>query len=130
MRIRRIALALSLLWPAPLLAEPVPAVVDVCFVPAETCSDRIVRIIDAAQSEIRVEAYGFSARPILRALARAKARGVDVAVLLDRSDLHGRRVGFSTMVAAGVPVWIDQVPGIAHVKAIIVDRQPGDRWLL
>jgi phosphatidylserine/phosphatidylglycerophosphate/cardiolipin synthase-like enzyme len=51
---------------------------QVCFVPAERCDLRIVTAIDAAQPEIRVQAYGFSARPIIDALVRARRRGVDV----------------------------------------------------
>lgn len=119
----RHALALLLaLSAAPALADPAPAVVDTCFVPAEHCDGRIVAAIDAATRSIRVEAYGFSARPIIAALARAKARGVDVAVLLDKSNERARG-GLAAMQRAGIPVWIDRVSGIAHVKAIVIDER-------
>lgn len=107
----------------PAAAEPAPAQIDTCFVPAEACAGRIVAAIDGARSEIRVEAYGFSARPIIAALLRARQRGVDVAVLLDRTNEHGRGSGLAALERAGIPVWIDRVPGIAHIKAIVIDRR-------
>jgi phosphatidylserine/phosphatidylglycerophosphate/cardiolipin synthase-like enzyme len=106
-----------------LIAPAASASVETCFVPAQHCDMRIVAAIDAARSEIRVQAYGFSSRPILAALVRAHARGVDVQVLLDRSNEQGRRTGLTMMREADIPVWIDHVPGIAHVKAIIIDRR-------
>ncbi len=125
--LRRVALlALPLLVLAPLrpsLAERVPAEVSVCFVPGEACADQIVAAIAAARREVRVQAYGFSAAPILSALAAARARGVDVAVILDRSDLRRLCERDSALLAAGVPVWIDHVSGIAHNKVIVIDRR-------
>jgi phosphatidylserine/phosphatidylglycerophosphate/cardiolipin synthase-like enzyme len=104
------------------LASPVPAQASVCFTPASHCADRIVQAIDAAQQQIRVQAYGFTAAPILRALALAAARGVDVQVLLDKSNISWRYSGAESMRRAGIPVWIDYLPAIAHAKLIIVDR--------
>jgi phosphatidylserine/phosphatidylglycerophosphate/cardiolipin synthase-like enzyme len=117
----RIGFLLALALAGPAIAAP--ADVSVCFVPAEACADRIEAAIDGAASEIRVQAYGFTARGILAALVRAKARGVDVAVLLDKSDERGKRAGLSAMLDAGIPVAIDRVGGIAHVKAIVIDRR-------
>lgn len=122
MRALRWAL-LPVVWATAAAAQPAPAAVDVCFVPATSCVDAVVAAIDGARSEIRVEAYGFTSAPILAALVRAHARGVDVAVLLDRSAERGRRTGLTDMEAASIPVWIDRVSGIAHIKAIIIDRR-------
>jgi len=107
----------------PARAEKMPAEVSVCFVPGEPCASEIVSAIDAARHEVRVQAYGFSARPILAALASARTRGVDVAVILDRSDERHLCDRVGTLLAAGVPVWIDHVPGIAHNKIIVIDRR-------
>lgn len=120
---------------------PAPARVSACFVPAQSCLGTIVAAIDGAQAEIRVQAYGFTSAPILSALAAAKARGADVQVILDKSDDPGahediadnaatprwtsRRHGYFGaiyMANAGVPVWIDDMPAIAHNKLIVVDR--------
>lgn len=104
-------------------AEKWPAEVSVCFVPGEPCASRIAEAIATARSEIRVQAYGFSATPILNALAAARAQGVDVAVILDRSDALRLCERAGALLAAGVPVWIDHLRGIAHNKVIVIDRR-------
>jgi phosphatidylserine/phosphatidylglycerophosphate/cardiolipin synthase-like enzyme len=104
-------------------AERLPAFVSVCFIPGGACADQIVDAIAQARSEVRVQAYGFSARPIIAALARARARGVDVAVILDKSDERRLCQTDAALLAAGVPVWIDRVSGIAHNKVIVIDRR-------
>ena len=61
---------------------------------------------------------------ILRALAAARARGVDVQAVLDKSDErdHGRKVtGARFLVEANIPTWIDDSVAIAHNKVIIID---------
>ncbi len=113
-----LAAALGLL---PLCAMAAP--VDVCFVPAERCDVRIADEIAAARSSIRLQAYGFNSKVILPALVAAKRRGVDIAVILDRSDERGAHIGIAEMQAAGVPIWIDTPPGIAHMKAIVIDQR-------
>ena len=106
------------------LSSPVVAApVDVCFVPAERCDVRIADEIATARSSIRLQAYGFNSKVILPALVAAKERGVDIAVILDRSDERGSHIGIAAMQAVGVPVWIDTPPGIAHMKAIVIDQR-------
>ncbi len=107
----------------PVGAQMLPAQVSVCFVPGEACAEQIVEAIASARREVRVQAYGFSAAPIIAALARARARGVDVAVILDRSDQRRLCERDGALLAAGVPVWIDHVSGIAHNKVIVIDRR-------
>ncbi|MFK8250722.1 phospholipase D family nuclease [Ancylobacter terrae] len=107
------------------LHGPTQAQVAVCFVPEQECSDDIVAAIDGAQKTIRVQAYGFSAPPILKALAAARQRGVDVEIVLDKSDAdRERKPRFAAALAmqkAGIPVWIDDRPHTAHNKLIIID---------
>ncbi len=103
-------------------AHEVRTGVDVCFVPADACEPGIVQAIDAARTQIRAEAYGFTAAAIIQAFVRARQCGVDVAVLLDRSNEGSRYSGLSAIEAAGIPVWIDAPRGIAHMKSITIDR--------
>jgi phosphatidylserine/phosphatidylglycerophosphate/cardiolipin synthase-like enzyme len=117
------ALFLALMYAPAARAQKMPADVSVCFVPGEPCASEIVAAIGAARSEVRVQAYGFSAAPILSALAGARARGVDVAVILDRSDARRLCERDAALLDAGVPIWIDHLPGIAHNKVIIIDRR-------
>ena len=103
------------------------AAVSTCFTPAQPCADSIVTRINEARSEIRVQAYGFTSPPILDALASAKKRGLDVTVILDKSNDRSKeksRYSGATFVAhAGIPVFIDYKPAIAHNKIIIIDHR-------
>jgi phospholipase D len=121
MRIVLPLILLAGLGASPALAAPAPAAVDTCFVPAERCVDRIVQAIDTARGSILVEAYGFTSRPIIAALVRAHADGIEVGTILDRSNTRGRASGLAALHTAGIPVWIDHVPGIAHIKALVID---------
>jgi phosphatidylserine/phosphatidylglycerophosphate/cardiolipin synthase-like enzyme len=72
--------------------------------------------------KVRVQAY-YLTSPIIAAAMR---RGLDLAVILDKSqDRHdnprGRYTGATYLANAGVPVWIDDAPAIAHSKVIVLD---------
>ena len=95
--------------------------VSACFVPEEHCTGEIVAALDGAQTEIRVQAYSFSSRPIAFALKAARARGIDVQIVVDRSNERYSGVT-DGLAAASVPVWVDWSPAIAHSKVMIVDR--------
>jgi phosphatidylserine/phosphatidylglycerophosphate/cardiolipin synthase-like enzyme len=104
------------------------ATATVAFSPDGGGEQIIVQAINAARSRILVQAYGFTDRAILSALAQAKARGVDVRVILDKTnDRSGgnesRYSGATYMLNAGVPVWTDYKPAIAHNKVMIIDGQ-------
>jgi phospholipase D len=100
--------------------------VSTCFTPAQTCADLIVGILDHAQFQVRLQTYGFTSSPILSALVSAKQRGVDVVVILDKSDdraSSGRGASGAEFVEhAGIPVFIDYRPAIAHNKVIVIDK--------
>jgi len=100
-----------------------PPFVSVCFTPGENCEGRIVQEIGEARRQILVQAYGFTSPPILDAIRRAADRGVEVLVILDKSNDRGRYSGATFMENAGIPVWIDTAPGIAHNKVLIIDHQ-------
>jgi phosphatidylserine/phosphatidylglycerophosphate/cardiolipin synthase-like enzyme len=109
---------------------PVNAQISVCFVPAQECDTAIADAIRDARDSIRVQAYGFTAPMILRELAAARARGVDVQAILDKSDDRNERPGgrphpggAAFTAAAGIPTWIDDTVTIAHNKIIIIDER-------
>ncbi len=113
------------------LHGPMSAQVRVCFVPAQQCDAPIAAALHAARQSVRVQAYGFTAPVILGALGDAKERGVDVQVILDKSndpsnrrdrtDDKPRLVGAQFTAAMGIPTWIDHRVAIAHNKVIIID---------
>lgn len=119
----RVALCISAFLTCGVAHAQVPAHVAVCFTPHQTCAPVIVAAIQSATSEIRVQAYGFTSAPILGALVAARRRGVDVRVILDKSNRQPRYTGATTMLNAGIPVWIDSPSGIAHSKIMVIDQR-------
>ncbi len=74
----------------------VPAVtaqVRAAFSPGGDIEPMLLEAIKNAKAEIVVAMFHFTSRPLAEALGRAKARGVDVRVILDRSQAfqkHGK----------------------------------------
>lgn len=95
-----------------------------CFVPGEDCARAIVAELDAAQSEILVQAYGLTSPAIIQALGRASERpGLQVRAILDRTNEQARYTGATYLANHGIPVLIDDRVAVAHNKVIIVDRE-------
>jgi phosphatidylserine/phosphatidylglycerophosphate/cardiolipin synthase-like enzyme len=55
------------------------------------------------------------------ALKSAHDRGVDVRVILDKSQRSERYTGMTFLVHAGIPTWIDAAHAIAHNKVMVID---------
>lgn len=84
----------------------------------------ILQAIADAQHTILAQAYSFTDRRIITALGKAKARGVDVRVILDKSDARpyeGHTPMASVISAEHIPIWIDSSVRIAHNKVMIID---------
>jgi len=81
-------------------------------------------VLDAATKEIRGHAYNFTTLSgFPDALVRAADRGVDVQIVVDKTTPCERGTGVSALLAAGIPVYVDSEPPIAHEKAWIIDER-------
>jgi len=126
-RIRHVA-ALTLLFAFLYLTRRLEAQqVHACFAPEHhggpTCTDQIVSAIAGAHQLILVQAYGFTSAPIAKALADAHKRGIDVRVILDKSNL---KEGYSSAVFLqhmGITPLIDSNHAIAHNKVMVIDAR-------
>jgi phosphatidylserine/phosphatidylglycerophosphate/cardiolipin synthase-like enzyme len=77
---------------------------------------------DIAEREILVAAYRLTVGSgIVGAFICGKERGVDVRVIADRAAPCGRASGIEPLVAAGVPIWIDDRARLAHAKTMVVN---------
>jgi len=83
----------------------------------------IVNQIDQAKANIRVQAYSFTSAPIAKALLNAKKRGVDVQVILDKSQKTQRYSSATFFKNVDIPVFIDSRHAIAHDKVMIIDSE-------
>lgn len=94
---------------------------EVYFSPHGGATDAIVGEIARAKKRIRVQAYSFTSTPIAKALVTAQRRGIDVQVILDKSQRSERYTSATYLANSKVPVWIDAAHAIAHDKVIILD---------
>jgi phosphatidylserine/phosphatidylglycerophosphate/cardiolipin synthase-like enzyme len=106
------------------------AEIQACFAPplAGTCDPlvTVLRTIESARTTIRIQMYSLTLQDIVNALTKAKRRGVDVRVIVDRSQLHQDRSDTFRVVSltsAGVPVLVDTVPGLMHNKIMVIDGE-------
>ncbi len=95
----------------------------VCFTPNECCLPLILEAMQKAKVSIHLQAYSFTSKPIADALIRSKERGVKVIVIVDKSQLKERHTQIKNLIAAGISVFIDYKPAIAHNKIIIFDEE-------
>jgi phosphatidylserine/phosphatidylglycerophosphate/cardiolipin synthase-like enzyme len=99
--------------------------ITVCFTPeygrTPSCTQEVVDALTSAKQSILVQAYSFTSAPIAKALVDAHRRGVDVKVILDRSNRTAHYSAATFLAHAGIPVWIDTRHAIAHNKIMIID---------
>jgi phosphatidylserine/phosphatidylglycerophosphate/cardiolipin synthase-like enzyme len=103
--------------------QSVTANIQVYFSPNGGCTQAIVREINAAKSEILVQAYSFTSAPIAQALVSAHKRGVKVEAILDKSQQKEKYTSATYLANSRVPTYIDSAHAIAHNKIVIIDRQ-------
>ena len=91
------------------------------FTPGHTVETAIADEIASARDSVRVQAYSFTNPLIVQALADARSRGVDVIVVLDKSNRHQKSSAADIARGLGVPILIDDRHAIAHNKIMIID---------
>jgi phosphatidylserine/phosphatidylglycerophosphate/cardiolipin synthase-like enzyme len=100
-----------------------PPTVDVFFSPKGGCTEAVVREINGARHEVLVQAYSFSSKPIAEALIAAKTRGVQVSILLDKSNEAEAYSDLPLLLEHGLAPLIDANHAIAHNKVMVIDHK-------
>lgn len=77
--------------------------------------------MNTARKQVLVEAYSFTSKPIAEALIEAEKRGVEVEVILDKSQEQARGSEADLIAESGIPTFIDPAYRIAHDKVMIID---------
>jgi len=101
--------------------EPTQGAIRVHFSPGGEPTAAIVAELNRAKTAVRVQAYCFTSAPIAGALKQAHDRGVDVQVILDKSQPKQPYTSVTFLQSAKIPVFIDSRHAIAHNKIIIID---------
>lgn len=95
----------------------------VCFTPPSKCGNFIVEQIKEAKQSIYIQAYGFTSKKIIDALIEAKNRGVEIEIILDRSNFHKKKENVIKLLETNqIKIYQDKVAGIAHNKVMIIDN--------
>ena len=94
---------------------------NICFTPPSGCIDLIAIEIANAQKSVYVQAYGLTSQLIIHHLKEAKARGLEVAVILDDGSLSDNDAVYQELQQHNIEVYADKMPGIAHNKVMIID---------
>jgi phosphatidylserine/phosphatidylglycerophosphate/cardiolipin synthase-like enzyme len=106
---------------------PATSGVEAGFSPDGSGEALVLRSINAARHSVRLAAYSFTARPVVRALIDAKKRGVDVAVVVDyknnfEQDRSGKaKAALNLLVNAGIATRTISSYPIQHSKYVVID---------
>jgi phosphatidylserine/phosphatidylglycerophosphate/cardiolipin synthase-like enzyme len=109
------------LWATLALAQT--GSIRVYFSPNGGCTDAILQQINRAKTEILIQAYSFTSKPIAQALIAAQKRGIRITAVLDKSNRTQKYSAATFLKNVGVPVFIDDKHAIAHNKIMIIDNR-------
>jgi phosphatidylserine/phosphatidylglycerophosphate/cardiolipin synthase-like enzyme len=99
----------------------IPQGVQVFFSPHGGATEAVVNALDHATNSVLVQAYSFTSAPIARVLVDAHRRGVQVQVILDKSQRTEKYSEADFLKHEGIPTFIDSEHSIAHNKVMILD---------
>jgi hypothetical protein len=98
-----------------------------CFSPQSDCMKRLVKFIQAAKKSVYLQSYIFTSADIATALVKAKRRGVDVEIIVDKHQADCQHYTMlNALLIAGVPAWVDVGVGYNRNELVMID----DRYLV
>jgi len=99
-----------------------PNSIQVYFSPRGGATEAVAGALAHATNNVLVQAYSFTSAPIAKALVEAHRRGVEVKVILDKSQRTEKYSEADFLKNSEVPTMIDAQHSIAHNKIMIVDN--------
>lgn len=110
---------------------PATGTIEYAFTPGDDAAGLIVRTIDAARSQVLMQAFSFTHREIADALIRAHRRGLDVQIIADREQADSiQSTAMRSLVDAGLSVFMDADHSAAHNKVIVIDQNANQPALI
>jgi phosphatidylserine/phosphatidylglycerophosphate/cardiolipin synthase-like enzyme len=98
--------------------------VRAAFTPGDNVAGIISQEIRAAKSDVRVQAYLFTSKPIADALISAAKRGVKVEVVADANEYSdGKASVLPKLASHGVAVYLNDKYKTSHNKIVLIDAR-------
>jgi phosphatidylserine/phosphatidylglycerophosphate/cardiolipin synthase-like enzyme len=119
--LRRLSISLLLLMAGCGPQVSIPRGVAVCFSPRGGSTEAVCEALGRATNTVLVQAYSFTSAPIAQALIGAHRRGLEIHVILDRSQRTEKYSEADFLKNSGVPPLIDAQHAIAHNKIMVID---------
>lgn len=104
-------------------SAPADGTIEVAFSPQAGATELVVKAISSAKKSILVAAYSFTSKPIAQALVDAHKRGIDVKVVVDKSQKSARYTSATFLANMGIPTRVDSQHAIQHNKFMVIDRE-------
>lgn len=114
-----ILIALSILS----LSANAAVTISAGFTDSDSAEPLVIKAIQVAQKQILLAAYSFTSKPIAEELLRAHKRGVQVFVVVDKSQASERYTSATFIANAGIPIRIDRKHAIMHNKFMVIDSR-------
>ncbi len=92
------------------------------FSPKQGATELIVKTIAAAKKSIKVTAYSFTSKAIAKALVQASERGVDVKIVMDKSQELEPYSSLFYLLDNNIAVRINYNYDIMHNKFMVIDN--------
>ena len=122
MRIALCGCLLSLMVGTLHAAEPFSSArIAVYFSPNGGATEAVVRELNAAQTQVLMQAYSFTSAPIAKALVEAHKRGVKILAVLDKSNETAKYSAATFLYNFGLQPLLDAEHAIAHSKVLVID---------
>jgi len=96
-------------------------ITGLCFSKTERCDKLIASLLDGAERSIHVAVYSFTSDLLAEALIRAKQRGVEVRVIVEKERIGERGAKYERLRDAGIDTRADGNPDLMHHKFVVID---------
>lgn len=106
----------------PLPAPSAGAQVQVFFSPDDGTDRAIAQAMAQARQRVWIAGYYFTSSVLAKAIDQARERGLDVRVVLDRSQVSLRYSSATYFHNHGVPLWINARYPVMHHKFVVIDQ--------
>jgi phosphatidylserine/phosphatidylglycerophosphate/cardiolipin synthase-like enzyme len=99
--------------------------IETYFSPDDDVAEKIIDVLETANESIYFMAYSFTADDIAAVLLDRAANGVDVAGVMDLSQINsnGQYGEYDVFAQAGIDVRRDGIDGLLHHKVFIIDHE-------